>query len=98
MHDQEPAIGAGAAHLLTKLCGGEAADPVSTELDQPLGLLSQRRKGVQCRWYAATSGQGSARPWYNAAPCSPGSAAVIAAAYPFLSGWPLGSLAGCGWA
>jgi hypothetical protein len=42
VHDQEPTIGAGPAHLLAKPRGGEAADLMSAELDQPLGLLGQR--------------------------------------------------------
>ena len=42
VHDQESTIGAGPAHLLAKPRGGEAADLMSAEFDQPLGLLGQR--------------------------------------------------------
>jgi hypothetical protein len=42
VHDEEPTIGAGLAHLLAELGGGEAADLMSAELDQPLGLPGQR--------------------------------------------------------
>jgi hypothetical protein len=40
VHDEKPAIGMIPAGLLAKLRGGETADPVCTELDQSLGLLS----------------------------------------------------------
>jgi hypothetical protein len=42
VHDQEPTISGGPVHLLAKLRGGETADLMSAELDQPLGLLGQR--------------------------------------------------------
>jgi hypothetical protein len=42
VHDQEPTIGVGPAHLLAELRGGETADLMSAELDQPLGLPGQR--------------------------------------------------------
>jgi hypothetical protein len=40
VHDEKPAVGMNPARFLAKPRCGETADPVSTELDQSLGLLS----------------------------------------------------------
>jgi hypothetical protein len=57
VHYQEPTIGGGPARLLAKLPSGETADLVSTELDQPLGLLSRGGQGWQRGRHAGTSGR-----------------------------------------